>query len=335
MESSRFLWRRLETSYSLLIILLPAYLINVLVLALTATSGVDPAVVSTWVGLSAAVAGAWLAAAWLLRQPDSPQAAAASRVAMAGFALTQALLYSWFLNLAFPVSDLTGQVVLASFTIALLSLGSVTLATLPWAAVTWVIGLVCGVGVTLGADSRWRSPGPWIMLGSFLTALVLFTLSYGRMFRERLRVETESAQRADMVGLLLHEFESDSQDWTWETDAQAASATLRCDFPSSWGARRRNWPAARWSNCWSTTGQGRPSRTRRTWPRWRRGLPAASPFAIWRCRSKAPICTAGGGCRAAPCTTVGSSPGGVVSAATSPKFSASTTSTPAWRCSTT
>lgn len=219
MEPSRFLWPRLAVSLKLLVIIIPAYLLNVAILALTFAPLLGAQRVWTWAAISMVTGGTWLGVAWGLRRPGSPSGARASGLAMAGFALVLALLYSWFLRLAFPTSAVMGQQVLAGFSIAALCLGAITLATLPWAALAWILGLSWGILTALTADREWGTAGHWAMLLSLFVVLGLIVVTYRRLFRDRVRAELDASQQAEMVSLLLRDFESDAQDWVWETDA--------------------------------------------------------------------------------------------------------------------
>jgi len=223
MESSQFLWRRFQVSLDLLVIIVPAYLANVYLLTYSFGS-LLPGFVLPWATASTVTASAWLGTAWLVRRSSSVPFLVVS-VTMSAFALVLSLLYSWFLREAYPLSEAPGQQVLFGFSVALLCMGAVTLSSLPWAALAWIAGLFAGLLGSILSDVPGASPIHWIMFFSLVLVLGLFIVTYQRLFRVRLLAETQAARQSEMVGMLLHEFENDAQDWIWETDAQGCLKT--------------------------------------------------------------------------------------------------------------
>jgi len=224
MESSQFFWRRFRVSLNLLVIIVPAYLANVFLLAFTFDPLLPPGFVWPWLGASTVTASAWLGTAWLLRRPASAPHSVVS-VAMTAFALALSLLFSWFLKEAYPVSGVPGQQVLFGFSIALLCMGAVTLSSLPWAALAWIVGLYAGLAGSIVARDPGATPFHLVMFFSLVLVMGLFIITYGRLFRARFQAEVQAARQSEMVGLLLHDFESGAQDWIWETDAQGRLKT--------------------------------------------------------------------------------------------------------------
>lgn len=220
MESTPFLWRRLQITLRMLVFLVPAYLLNVSLLAIMFVSQLPLASVGLWAFLSTVVALGWWAAAWMLRHPSSARQMRRTTFVIAAFALTESLLYSWFVAMTLSPSPGPGQQVLSSVSIALACLGSIALSPLPAVSVAWLVGIFAGMFHTLLTVGSWGTVANWCLLLSLAVVLFLIVLTYRQLFQKRIRAEIQAARQTEMLGMLLHDFETDGQDWFWETDPE-------------------------------------------------------------------------------------------------------------------
>lgn len=204
--------RRLVVFRDLLLLTVPTYLVNVLLLTFFFQAYLPPGQTWAWAAATWAAGLGWLAVSRTTR--------GTSPTVMAGFALVVALLYSWFLITAFPRVPVLGQIVLTGFSGALVSLGAVSLSTLPLASAAWLVGQFVGILAALMAGGRSATPVLWVMLLSLAVVLALVVANYYRMFQIRIRAEAEVAEQSQLVSLLLHDFEEGAQDWLWETDSR-------------------------------------------------------------------------------------------------------------------
>ena len=115
----------------------------------------------------------------------------------------------------FPALDPQLQLLLCLLYVGLLSAGSVTLATVPQGAVSYVAILTVGtVAISIELDSL-----PQLMF-SLLYALVLAwgVLSNTRQFVFNVRARLELQEQGELIAL-LREFEASGSGWLWELDA--------------------------------------------------------------------------------------------------------------------
>jgi len=219
MESPLLLWRQFQISLGLLLVAVPAYLLNAFLLALYFQGVLGASLVWPWAGTCGLVGLGWLGFAWAFRRPVRG-AGFPVTLGLAAFALVMALLFSWFGYQAFPAAPHYGQVILAGFFAALVCVGSVALATIPLAAGAWIVGLYLGIFGTLAAPGTFVSAPLWTMLLSGAAALSILVAGVHRHFLARLKAEFHASHQSQIVGLLLNDFEEGSQDWLWETDAE-------------------------------------------------------------------------------------------------------------------
>jgi len=131
-----------------------------------------------------------------------------------------ALVWATFPILFYDSLAGTFQAAVTAVTVGMLCGGAFMLCTLPRSALAW-IGLL-----TLGAlIALFRSPDLVDFYVAGLLVVYSGVLAYSvrwfhAEFVRRLQGERLAQQQADLIGLLLHDFEEAASDWLWRTDAQ-------------------------------------------------------------------------------------------------------------------
>jgi diguanylate cyclase (GGDEF)-like protein/PAS domain S-box-containing protein len=111
------------------------------------------------------------------------------------------------------------RVLIAGVAAALISTCSWMFASLPQAALTWMLSM--SATLILGiATLQWQRYAPLVpMMGLYTFALAGTVLLTSRQFLQRLRAEHALTEQHQLVGLLLNDFEESASDWLWETDS--------------------------------------------------------------------------------------------------------------------
>ena len=151
----------------------------------------------------------------------------------------------------FPVAPPMGQLLITALVAGFLAAGAFALAMLPWASLahTWLIA--AGALVAL-----WRAgEGPFLPLLLISNAVVisLAAMALSRQSTALRRGLQQQAQQQQVAALLLRDFEENSSDALWETDAQGAlvyrsprlAALLGVAEDGLGGVRLPRWFAAR------------------------------------------------------------------------------------------
>ncbi len=158
-----------------------------------------------------------------LRWRDRPPRLTASRGAMRRAIHHAAVLGAVWATL--PIALMPGstgpqQLMVATITTGMMCAGGFALATTPMAGTVFV--LLLGSGGTLSlllADFPLAVP-----VGSLLLIYMLIVIasvwSTARLFGARLMAEAEGRRQAEVIGLLLRDFEENASDLLWEIDAQ-------------------------------------------------------------------------------------------------------------------
>ncbi len=129
-------------------------------------------------------------------------------------AVLLALLWALFPIVLFAESSESQRLLLVSIVTGMICAGGFALATIPLAAIAYVIVL------TLGA--AWAIQGQYpaidLMLFTYALIVVAAVLATAKSFGARLEAEHEAARQSELVGILLNDFEEGASDWLWETD---------------------------------------------------------------------------------------------------------------------
>lgn len=178
-------------------------------------------VISVW-SLTLAVIIFLGAKAWL-KQRNSLMPSKTSPRALKQAAIHALLLGSiWGL---LPIVALDGNlgsksVFLITVLTGMICAGGFALSSIPQAAFLYVCSLT-GCFVIALTLTNFESYWPLIiLLGLYAFIICSAVLASARTFGARLMAEAAAAQQQQVIGLLLHDFESHASDWLWELDNQ-------------------------------------------------------------------------------------------------------------------
>ena len=118
----------------------------------------------------------------------------------------------------FPRLGVQEQLVVASVVTGMICAGGFALATVPPAAITYVVTLsVPSLGGILLSDVTHREVLGFMLLGYGATVM-RSVMSTARLFVDRFRAEADVEERRQVIALLLAEFEENGSDWLFELD---------------------------------------------------------------------------------------------------------------------
>ncbi|WP_084419056.1 putative bifunctional diguanylate cyclase/phosphodiesterase [Henriciella litoralis] len=137
----------------------------------------------------------------------------------ARFASVIGLLWGILPLLILPFTDHTNQLAVSSIVAGVMFAGVLLIGRIPEAAMGFLIPTVVGyiVGLQLGQDPR----NDFLSVLALVYAVVLWTSSRWSytQFVEQLLSGSAVKQQAQLIGLLLRDFEESTSDWLWQTDA--------------------------------------------------------------------------------------------------------------------
>ena len=105
-----------------------------------------------------------------------------------------------------------------AFGVGILSMGAFVLSVIPKASLLFMVGIVAGlcVGAALSGDPNYLSIVPLFI--TFTLVLQRFAVWTFKNFVAQKLDRSAVAESTEVISLLLHDFESQSSDWLWETD---------------------------------------------------------------------------------------------------------------------
>jgi diguanylate cyclase (GGDEF)-like protein/PAS domain S-box-containing protein len=211
--------RQLQAVLRLTPLTLAANLLNVLLVAVAFWPLPQRTFVVVW-GLTVGALvghamGAWLRSRRTLRQTASLRALRRATL----HATLLAALWALMPLVLFPGADGPRQLLVATISTGMMCAGGFALATTPLAGTAFVGILGGGAALALA-----RSDFPLALpVGALLVIYCLIVLSSvwatARLFGARLMAEAEAERQNEVIGLLLRDFEENSSDLLWETDA--------------------------------------------------------------------------------------------------------------------
>ncbi|WP_338455265.1 EAL domain-containing protein [uncultured Alteromonas sp.] len=130
-----------------------------------------------------------------------------------------AVLYAQMTTVLLGVLDTQGKIILVAILAAFIATGAWQFASLPAAALFWVLFLTLGVSVGIHISYL----GEYLFISAllliywiYLSCVVLVT---SKRFIRGLVAETAIEHQRQVVGLLLKDFEENASDWLWEIDS--------------------------------------------------------------------------------------------------------------------
>ncbi len=120
----------------------------------------------------------------------------------------------------FPTAPPTGQVLIAAVVAGFLAGGAFALALLPWASLahTWLLTIGSLVALLRAGDSALL---PLLLIGNAVV-VSLAAMALSRQATALRRGRLQQARQQQVAALLLRDFEENSSDALWETDAHGA-----------------------------------------------------------------------------------------------------------------
>ena len=129
-------------------------------------------------------------------------------------------LWALFFFLTYPHMDPMGQKISIAIAVGTICAGGFVFSSIPSAAIWFV--LVTAVGFDLGllrSGVTKESLSLTILLAGYVALVVSAIFATAQNLGARLLAEAESSKQAELVGLLLSDFEQDSSDWLWGLNA--------------------------------------------------------------------------------------------------------------------
>ncbi len=145
-----------------------------------------------------------------------------------------------------PISDLMHQFLLGWVIIGMVAGGGFAYRTLPIAALAYVGILTSGgvLGLVVTGEQLIMSVSLALML--FAVFLLRGAVSNTALLRDHVRMKNELEVSSGTLGLLLRDFEADSSDWLWETDADGTHRRSLDRFAKSIGCNREELEGKTW-----------------------------------------------------------------------------------------
>ncbi|MBP6094920.1 MAG: EAL domain-containing protein [Methyloversatilis sp.] len=176
-------------------------------------------VVALWLaGLVACMSGTMQA--WV-RQRRRP-----ARTGLSARALRRATLHAGFFGALWAVpafiffdrSDADATLIIPFVTVSMLCAGGFVLANIPTASAAYIVVLSLGTCIAFMIDGPVRNLDLVLMFSLYAVLTLACCIGSARTFGAGLMTEAEAERQKELVGLLLHDFESHSSDWLWDTD---------------------------------------------------------------------------------------------------------------------
>ncbi len=129
-----------------------------------------------------------------------------------------------------PLFSGNEQAIFAAVVVGLLSVGALSLITIPHAAPIWVLLMsIVPIKFALTLSNTVGHYWPFWLLIGWVVLLVFATRKLSKTYRDLVFARSETVRQAEMVGLLLQDFGEEARDWLWETggDCKLTFASAR------------------------------------------------------------------------------------------------------------
>ncbi len=167
-------------------------------------------------------------------EPDERNARAIVRVGRDSALLAAA--WAVMLLTVFPPASLVQKMIVAVVMVGMMCGGSFMLATVSSAAFIFS-GILCvASAAVLYWDGRPLFVGLALLLLSYFVTLVAGVRWIGDLYVVQLLAKEEAKTQTSLVGMLLHDFQSDASDWLWQLDRRHAILAPSDRFAAVMGA---------------------------------------------------------------------------------------------------
>jgi len=127
------------------------------------------------------------------------------------------------LYLGAPLAASDGsRLLLAAYTPGLIATGVLVGITAPLVSFLWLVILTVAACVMVARLDFLAQGMTIVQLCCYAVMLTIALLFVSRMLVKRIEAETSAARQKQIVGLLLREFESNANDWLWESDCRGS-----------------------------------------------------------------------------------------------------------------
>jgi signal transduction histidine kinase/ActR/RegA family two-component response regulator len=205
-------------------------IINVGVVIWVVRSVGNPAVMSLWAITTVLLSLAGLRAWQNTRRKKAPNKASLRAIRRATWhAALLSLMWALVPALWFDQVDHAGQLVIATLSTGMICAGGFALATIPSAAIAYVVILTVGAffGVAVTGDPSLTALG--VLMFIYALIVIRSALGTAMMFVDRFAAEAALIERGLVIDLLLYDFEENGSDWLFQLDTshEILSATTR------------------------------------------------------------------------------------------------------------
>ncbi len=192
-------------------------IVNTVAICLTFWGHVSTFWLCAWgagIMIGQSVASPWWGA--LLRGGARPTATARAMQTLAVHVAFYSLCWAAVPVLLFPGANHSGEMLLGTVTIGMLCAGGFILSAHAMAACVYVITLTIAAVVALMRSPYAEYPALMVLLLVYSATILAMVLTSARVFMSRIRAEAETERQAQLIDLLLRDFEEHASDWLWE-----------------------------------------------------------------------------------------------------------------------
>ena len=165
----------------------------------------------------------------MLRGGANPWASRQSLNILTAHVLLFSLVWSIMPVMVFQGAEHHAQMLLATVVVGMLCAGGFILSPHVESACAHVlvITLACVVGILMSDYARF--PALWAVLLIYAGTMLAMVTSNARVYMSRVRADAEAERQAQLVDLLLKDFEEHASDWLWEiaADGRLGHVSLR------------------------------------------------------------------------------------------------------------
>ena len=122
--------------------------------------------------------------------------------------------------LTLPSSSSTQHLIVYVMMAGMICGGGFALSAIPQAVLSFLVPVLIGSTFGLIYSAEYMQLFVAILFVTFAGIIITASLSHSRTFIGRIVAQTESDERGAVIGMLLKNFEENSSDWLWSTDAQ-------------------------------------------------------------------------------------------------------------------
>lgn len=155
------------------------------------------------------------------RRPETPGLQLVDLWVSAAWCSLAALACGVGLYLGAPLAASDGsRLLLAAYTPGLIATGVLVGITAPLVSFLWLVILTVASCLMVARLDFLAQGMTVVQLCCYAVMLTIALLFVSRMLVKRIEAETSAARQKHIVGLLLREFESNANDWLWESDRE-------------------------------------------------------------------------------------------------------------------